>query len=330
VIVGLGAIAQDASFDGLSVVAWQTCEVPHVVTHEANRALAALTLADAFQNGGTMEVRFDRHARVTVGDETRTYDGHPEGAVPASLRRFGRTVGVLLGAERPGSISPAEARALFVAITPMPPSLRASVIDATERRGITPERLCFTLLSQIWREIELDFILGCSQRAGSILEGGADWWSRSARQSEMDICRAALMVGMLYRRMNGRDSAGAEAGVRVVEDVSVGVAWEIVDELGAVALSGLDPATGIPWITRGDTMRAEALTVLPRTYLTEDVIGEVNRLHAEGRSVALAVPRDADVDEQSVEAPVLRCPDRIADLDKQAEARLLTSRISRS
>ena len=57
VIVALGAIAQDASFDGLSVTAWQTCEVPHVATHEANRALAALTLADAFQNGGTMEIR---------------------------------------------------------------------------------------------------------------------------------------------------------------------------------------------------------------------------------------------------------------------------------
>ena len=54
VIVGLAAISQESSFDGLSVVAWQTCEVPHVATNEANRALAALTLCDAFQNGGTM------------------------------------------------------------------------------------------------------------------------------------------------------------------------------------------------------------------------------------------------------------------------------------
>ena len=223
-----------------------------------------------------------------------------------------------------------EARELFLAITPMPSSLRARVIDATQRRGITPERLCFSLLSQIWREVELDFILGCSQRAGSILEGGADWRSRSARQSEMDICRAALMVGMLYRRVNGRDSAGAEAGARVVEDVSVGVGWEIVDELGAVVLNGLDSASGIPWTTRDDAAATQALTVFPRTFVSADVIGEVNRLHADGRSVALAVPRDAEVDQQSVEAPLLRCPDRIADLDKQAEARLLTSRISRS
>ena len=52
VVVGLAAIAQDSSFDGIAVLAWQTCEVPHLATHEANRTLAALTLCDAFQNGG--------------------------------------------------------------------------------------------------------------------------------------------------------------------------------------------------------------------------------------------------------------------------------------
>jgi len=83
VIVALAAFNQDSAFDGLGVIAWQTCEVPHVGTHEANRALTALTLCDAFKSGGTMEVRFDRPARVESRDGARTYSGHPEGRVPA-------------------------------------------------------------------------------------------------------------------------------------------------------------------------------------------------------------------------------------------------------
>jgi hypothetical protein len=92
--------------------------------------------------------------------------------VPASLRRYGRTIGVALGADDPAVISPAEARELFLAITPMPSGLRSRVDAAISSDGILPERVCFTLLSQVWREIELDFILATSQRAGSILAGG--------------------------------------------------------------------------------------------------------------------------------------------------------------
>ena len=149
VIVGLAAVAQEASIDGLAVLAWQTCEVPHVATHEANRALAVITLCDAFQNGGTMEVRFDHPATLNVDGKKVRYAGHPEGAVPASLRRFARTVGVQLGAEEPASISPREARELFRAITPMPDELRERVDTAVASAGIKPERLYYSLLKPI-------------------------------------------------------------------------------------------------------------------------------------------------------------------------------------
>jgi hypothetical protein len=101
VIVGLAAIAQDSSFDGLLAVAWQTCEVAHVAANEANRALAALTLCDVFQKGGTMDIRFDRKAHVKLHGEDHFFDEHPENGVPTSLRRFGRVVGVELGVDDP-------------------------------------------------------------------------------------------------------------------------------------------------------------------------------------------------------------------------------------
>ena len=70
--------------------------------------------------------------------------------------------------------------------------------------------------------------------------------------------------------------------------------------------------------------------MFPRTVIDADTVREANRMGADGRAVAVAVPRDVDVEDAGLEVPVLRCPDRIADLDKQAEDRLLTARISRS
>jgi hypothetical protein len=328
VIVGLAAIAQDSSFDGLSVVVWQTCEVPHVVAHEADRALTALTLCDAFQNGGTMEIRFDRKARVKHQGTDYWFEGHPEQGVPASLRRYGRTVGVELGADNPKAISPREARNLFFAITPMPDGLRARVEDAIETYGITPERLCFTLLNPVWRDIELDYILATSSRAASILEGGSSWQDRSARQAETEVCRAAVMAGMLYRRLNATDAAGAaDEEARVVEDRRAGVEWEVIGELGAVRFSGLTPGDVVPW-SSGAQLEGTELVIFPRSMATPGVIDEVMNA-ADDVPRALVVPRDTELPELPTGLLKLTCPDRHPDIDKAIERNLLTARISR-
>jgi len=328
VIVALGAIAHDSSFDGLAVPAWQTCEVPHVATHEANRALAALTLCDAFQSGGTMEIRFDRKARIVHKGHPLDLQGHPENAVPASLKRFGRTVGVFLGAEDQAAISPREARDLFLAITPMPVALRTRVYDAVQNRGIAPERICFMLLSQIWREIEMDYMLATSVRAPSILSGGAAWTDRFARQAESEICRGAVTAGMLFRRLNATDNAnGGSEVVRVVEDRTKGIVWDVHPDIAAVTYTGLDPTDPIPW-TFG-TSATEALTVFPRSTIGDDVLSEVVAADVPGDKAVL-VPADAPTPSAMPSSiRVLRCPDRLADIDKSIEDRLLKSRISR-
>jgi hypothetical protein len=327
VIVGLAAIAQDSSFDGLSVVAWQTCEVPHVAAHEANRALTALTLCDAFQNGGTMEIRFDRKTRVKYQSQDHWFDGHPEGGVPASLRRYGRTVGVELGADDPKSISPAEARDLFLAITPMPGDLRERVGQAIERYGVSPERLCFTLLAPVWRDIELDYLLATTSRVVAILEGGSGWEARSARQAETEVCRAAVMAGMLHRRLNATDAAGAEEEARVVEDRRAGVEWRVLDDVGAVQLSGLSPGGVLPWAPGRQIDRSE-LAVFPRSFVTDGVVEDVMNA-AGGVPRALVVPRDTTLPALPPDLLVLTCPDRRPDIEKTIEGKLLTARISR-
>ena len=328
VIVGLAAIAQDSSFDGLSVVAWQTCEVPHVAAHEANRALAALTLCDAFQNGGTMEIRFDRQARVQLGGASKVYRGHPEGQVPASLRRFGRTVGIALGLHDPGAIFPSEARELFLAVTPMPADLRERATRAIAEFGVSPERLCFTLMTQTWREPELDFLLATSRRVPSILEGGANWFARSVRQAETEVCRAALMVGMLFRRLDSHDSAGSDNEIRTIEDNRVGVSWRALDDIGAIEFRGLDVNKRLPWLGNYGGPTPGTLTVLPRCLLVDGIASTLDRLPADS-AVAVLVPLDVDTLPLPERVIVLRCPERVADLDKAIESKLLTARISR-
>ena len=332
VIVGLAAIAQDSSFDGLSVVAWQTCEVPHVAAHEANRALTALTLCDAFQNGGTMEIRFDRKTRVKYQGQDHWYEGHPERGVPASLRRYGRTVGVKLGADDPQSISPREARELFLAITPMPEDLRERVGKAIDSYGVSPERLCFTLLAPVWRDIELDYLLATSSRVVAILEGGSSWEARSARQAETEVCRAAVMAGMLHRRLNATDAAGAEEEARVVEDRRAGVEWRVRDDVGAVQFSGLTPGGILPW-SPGRQIEGSELAVFPRSFVTDAVVDaamNANVTRATGDVPrALVVPRDTTLPTLPPDLLVLTCPDRRPDIEKTIEGKLLTARISR-
>ncbi|MEU1179917.1 hypothetical protein ABZ464_20120 [Streptomyces sp. NPDC005820] len=328
VVVGYAAIAQDSAFDGLSVPAWMTAEVPHVATHEANRALAALMLCDAFARGGTIEVRFDRPASVHLDGRTIRYAGHPEGRVPAGLRRYGRTRGVPLGADDPASISPAEARELFLAVTPMPRGLRERVRSAVATDGIGPERVCYALLSQVWRELELELLLATSEQGASVLAGGADWTHRSLRQAESDVCRAALMAGMYFRRLNGRDSAGATDGVRIAEDVSAGVTWTVHEDTAAVEYHMPDPVIP-PWSAHDSALpAARSLTVLPRVHVSDRDRAVVRALRTRGTAGALLLPQDTRLPFEA-DVPVLRCPDRLADLDRAIEEKLLTSRLAR-
>jgi hypothetical protein len=315
VIIGLAAFRHDSSFDGLAVPMWQTCEVPHVAAHEGARALSVLMLCDAFSCGGTMEIRFR---------------GHPERAVPAALRRFARVHGVTVGAQERDVITPEEARALFLAVTPMPGDLQARAEILFANGALTPERLCYTLLAALWRDIEVDFMLAISPRVISVLAGGADPADRRARAVETELARAALLAGTLHRRLDSVDAAGRSGLTRVFEDTRRGITWSVLAEYGAVGFHG--PEGRLPWLPTGasiDVPKA-GLIVLPRSQPTLEDVRLAERLQERTEAmVALLVPADRSnfVD---CPLPVLRCPDTIDALDSAIEAKLLTARVSRA
>ena len=127
------------------------------------------------------------------------FDQHPEEKVPAVLCQFARTRGIQLGAHDPQAIHPAEARELMWAVTEMPNDLRSRIQHLTNEGQLTPERACFVQLSGISLPIELDFLAATSSRVPSILRGGCDPRCRPARQAELAVCRAAHMLGVLFK-----------------------------------------------------------------------------------------------------------------------------------
>ncbi|MAD80956.1 MAG: hypothetical protein CMJ50_08965 [Planctomycetaceae bacterium] len=317
VIIGHAAIRHDDMFNGLSAKVWQSCQVPHVAVHEGSRALAALTLGEAFRSGGTMEVRFDRH---------------PEKKVPAVLRQFARTRGIELGTHDPRAIHPAEARELMWAATEMPDDLRNRLEKLTTSGRLTPERACFVLLSGIWLPIELDFLAATSGRLVSILRGDCDPRIRAARQAELGVSRAAHMLGVLFKVLTAPEGGGSIGEtVPVHEDRQSRVTWEILPDIGAVRMRG-ENMSHFPWTERqtDSTVIGNELLVFPRHTLTDrDVAVASASLRENGGNVGFLVPN-----EEAVTVPrkiaVMTCPDTLEAIDRAIERRLLASRVGRA
>jgi len=315
VILGTAGFYYDARFNGLAVCAWQTCEAPHVAAHEGDRALAALMLAEAFRTGGTMEIRFDEH---------------PERAVPARLRQFARTRGITLGASDACAITPAEARRLLQAVTPMPAELAARVRAVTKRGEQSVERACYVLLSGIWKPIELDFLLATSPRSLTILQGGSDVLNRSARQAETAIARAAAMAGTLFARLSLAPEQTRQA--ESIEDERLGVEWRIIGDAGAILFTGV--TAGLLAWQHGSAVEladGQPLLVLVRPLLgpgDRELAAELAR--AEGAMAATLEAPDAQVVYRSGDIAQLIYPDRLQALDRQIERRLLSCRVGRS
>lgn len=321
VIVGLATLSHDSFFDGLRVPAYATCEVPHLAANEGDRALIALLLCDAFQNGGTMEIRFGSYQNETP--------------VPPSLKRYSRALGIKVGDEDECAVTPIESRNLFLAVTPMPDDLRGRSLDLIDRGIITPERLCFSLMSGIWSAVELDYIFSTSSRVSSILQGGSDVEFRRSRLAELETCRAAMMTGMLIKRLENSDAAaGSSDCVRVFEDEANKTIWSVSEDDGIVAIE-----TGwignLPWSAELDERlnleEGQGLLVVPRSLPTSEDCALVSHLSSAYPNViaVLLTPNDMRT-VAPPEIPVLSCPLRMGELDLEIEKRLTSSRVGRS
>jgi hypothetical protein len=311
VIVGLASLKHDRDRSALQVDAWQTCEAPHLATHEANRALAALTLCDAYRAGGTMEIVFDTH---------------PEGTIPASLRRYARTKGIDLPPNAT-SVGPDQARALFRAVTPVPDILKQRMHFFARAGLATTEQLCYQLLSPVWSAIELDYLLATTESAASILRGGTEGLDAPERRVELDACRAAALIGTLYRRListdpRGRSTSADISDVEQFDDARTAVTWTVLPEGGAVRFDGFTDA--VPWL-QGRGLSPSPLIVCPRTHILPAAYDERDEWIEQHGAIYLV---SADCAPRPLGRSIA-CPDTMDTIDKSIVERLDRARMVR-
>ena len=101
--------------------------------------------------------------------------------------------------------------------------------------------------------------------------------------------------------------------------------WQVESELGAVRYLRL-PDVPLPWAH--GIPPSSSLLVFPRATVT-NTLAQTLEAMGQREATALIVPADAEPPTVPEGVAVLRCPDRLADIDKAIEATLLTSRISR-
>lgn len=238
--------------------------------------------------------------------------------MPATLAQWARCEGIALDEDSP-SITPARARELLLAATNMAPALRDRALSFAAGSGLSVERVCYLLLSGIWKPIELDFMLACSPRAHDMLLGGSDALNRPRRDAEEQVAVAAAMLGGLHQRVQNN----AADQPQVVEDDRQPVSWEVIEALGAVKLSGLCDA--LPWT--GRALCPESVLVLPRLWpdSRDDML---TRVGDDAAQVVVLVPADAEIDEPAG-VVVLRHPDRLAALLRSVGTRFANSRVGR-
>ena len=292
VVMGVAVFRHDRASDSLVVSDWQTTEAPHVGTHEATRAMAALMLSDAFRSGGTMEIRFDQH---------------PERRVPGMLRSFARTRGVEVGEVDRRSIVPVEARELYVEVAGIPAPMRASVRELCERSGLSPERICYLVASGVWLPVELDFLLRSTDAVGAIVVGGGSPLDRIAHQRLLIACRAAILIGLAYKR---RTAAGDSEEDTALEDSRHDVDWSVHGP--GVRMS----------VSRRGGAPSEVVELVPVPVGHPDLF--VTPLAEGARFVA---PFDVEVEGGDLD--VERVPLTVAEIDAIAEKRLRAARVGR-
>lgn len=163
------------------------------------------------------------------------------------------------------------------------------------------------------------------------MRGGGPVERCAARQAELETCRAATMLGMLHRCITNSD-AMSSAGVRVFEDQSPQVSWNINDEHGAVVFAG-DDTMALPWLSahhNSPKVARESLICIPRGLPTPVDQALVLRLQAQfpETPVVLLVPADM-ASLVPADIATIVCPDRLAEIDSSVERRLATLRVSR-
>lgn len=303
---------------------------------------SAFLLSEAYKCGGTMEIRFTENVE--------------DGTVPKALQTFAQDLGVELRHISEGRITALEARQLYVAITDFSDTLRDQIDQLSQQGKLSQERACYVVNHGIWTRSEVESIVFGSLRPSGIFSGDTPPEQRHLYMQEIFHTRAAILGGLLDRRLARRERIEGTVAIDLEDDVRrLDIEF---DPNFYTKIYHCEEELPIPWVEPQDQ---KSLTITPghrlitlvrardasdlALYFQQDIstareIAAITQEQPVPDSVFILTPRDFhDLPSEQQNhfistarnsgVGIIVCPETVAALDADAAKRLASSRILR-
>jgi hypothetical protein len=335
VILGLTVVRHSRYDNLLEVDVCLMADPPQFLEHSGARIMMTALLSEAFECGGSMEIRFRENVL--------------HGKVPREIVWFANSLGIELKHAEKGHITPKESRELYLALTGFSAEAKYKVTQLAVEAKLSPERVCFMVHNKIWELAEMEAILLGATLPHRVLLGISPSELGVLYQHDLMYARNAVLGGYLDRKLKQRERQIAEGVIELEADENdVYIAFD--PEHYAKVYTAQDDFELPNWQSRHKSIRAsERFYVLVRARNSHDLMFSFQddlvaatslASKANGAKVFSLYPRDFyDLSSQwqahigqsleKVGVNVMVCPESVSGLDNDADARLRKSKAIR-
>lgn len=340
VVLGLTVVRHSVDNNCLEVDVCMTSDVLEFEEGIGVKITTSFLLSEAYKCGGSMEIRFSENVEG--------------GRVPSAICDLAEKYGVPLSYITEGRITPSEARLLYLAISEFSMPLRDLIESMFQQGRLSIERPCYALYHGLWTRAQIENILLGSPRPESVL--GGDSWpeQRHLYLNDLKHASAAVMGGVLDRKLAKRDRNNGSEALDLEDDVRP-IDIHFNPDYYAKVYS-CNESFFVPWGQDQTAPLVESgneIIVLLRVYDIEDITrhlphdiqvakGLTQRTNNSGKShnVYILVPRDFEdlprnfrdnlvFDAADYGVGILVCPETLVSLEADGSKRLASSRIMR-
>jgi hypothetical protein len=335
VILGL-TVVKHSRFDNLlEVDVCLMADPPQFPEHSGARIMMTALLSEAFECGGSMEIRFRENVL--------------HGKVPGEIVSFAKSLGIELKHAEKGHITPKESRELYIALTGFSAEARLKVMQLAVEGKLSSERACFMVQNKIWELSEMESILLGATLPHRVLLGITPPELGTLYQHDLMHARNAVLGGYLDRKMKQRERRIAEGVIELEADENdVHIAFDA--EHQAKIYTAHEEFELPEWQGKYKRIQAnEIMYVLVRARNSNDLMSNLQddlaaatslASKSNGRKVLMLFPRDFhDLDSRwqthigqlldKMGVALMVCPESVSGLDDDAETRLRKSRVIR-
>ena len=205
VLFGITAIKHAREGNYLEVDVFLTAEVPEYGPLAGARALAAFLLSEAYKCGGTMRIVFSENVE--------------RGRVPIELQQLAAQSGLEFSDAAEGSISPDEAKLLYLELTNFSSEFRDKIRGLEEAGRVRLVRACYVVNHGVWSKEQVEMIVLGSEHPDRILGGFARPNQRHLYHHDLLHARAAILGDMLDRTLAQREKVEGDVTYELEDDV---------------------------------------------------------------------------------------------------------------